>query len=419
MASQRPQRKYIAVLAVVSGLILIVGVKLKPKKAVETPISQTEMLRLQLSTQQRNLEDLTSYFARVAEDVKGGLVWLDGLETSGIVWNDQGGVVTAGPREVIGRKITAGRFPLNPDVVSPYFPAAALRAPENVPLRAVFRSTPETLQQGSWILQVAAKPGGGHLYAPGTYGGVLTARCGDFEVQVVETNLPLGNTSLGSGVFDMYGNLLGLVLPCGEANLAVTPGSVEEILAVARSLEGQLLRRYGFRGKVLGEDARGYFKTDRGVLVTEVWRNRPAGAAGLMPGDIIQALDDGEVQTLDDLTRLVLPVAYAAFDLWIWRGKKTIRVTMPATGGEIPDVAGTNEAGIQLLTPRQGVVIEDVAPGSRAGRASLKEGDRLLRIGGRRVRNARRAREILAAQSIKPVFIVVQRGERLFGVFLK
>lgn len=418
MPSQPPPRRYVALLALIAGLILLVGAKFRPKAIAEASLSPAEVRRLQILTQRRNLENLTSYFTGIADDANSAVVWLRGMEMSGVVWNGEGLVIGACPRRLTDRTITAGTAVLEPEVLSEVFPVAAMRAPRQTSLRPAARSPVETLTPGSWIVQVAAKPDGGYYHAPGNFGGLAADDCGDFRVWTVKTNLPLGESALGGGLFDMDGKLLGVVLRCGDVYSAVAPEGVDKILTAAQGLAGQVLRRYGFRAEPLDEQARKYFHTDRGLLVTEVWTGRRAAAAGLAPGDIIQALDDTEVHRLDDLTRLTLPVAYSEFDLWVWRAGKTLHVKVPAIGSETAALDG-NGQGISLAGPPSGFLIEEIAPGSRAARASLRPGDRLLSIAGRRPESVAAAQTVLSDQQAGPVFATVQRGPRCIGVFLR
>lgn len=178
-----------------------------------------------------------------------------------------------------------------------------------------------------------------------------------------------------------------------------------------------LLRRYGFRAEPMLEDLQAHFKTDRGLLVNEVWSGWPADVAGLLPGDVIQALDDVEVLYPHDLARLMLPVAYPTFDLWVKRWGNTKRLSLPVSHGEFPD-PGPESPGIVLGSPLDGYLIEEVAPGSRAERAELEPGDRLLFIDGSRPSSLAAARRVLAEESGAPVYLVVQRGSRKLGAYL-
>ncbi len=419
MPSHPPQRKYVALLGVIAGGLLIVGGKFKPAPAPEVTISQTEMLRLQLAAQRRNLEDLTFYFARVAKDVIPAIRWVRGLEASAVVWNADGTLVSRGPETPLRAELTTGPHRLRPDVVSIHFPVAAMRLPPEAGYEPVFRAAARSLPQGSWVLQVAARRDGGHLYAPGTLQGVVAVECGDFTANIVETNIPLDETTAGGGVFDLEGNLLGLVLRCGDRFEALTPEAIDRLLETARGLEGRLLRFYGLRLEPLTEETRDYFGSDAGLLVTEVWSGWPGDAAGLLPGDVIQELDGEPVATLEDVSRLVLPVAYPTYELTVFRAGGAVPLTMAASEGDFPAALAAEAPGI-LLEPRTtGLRIEEIVPGSPADRAGLKPGDRLLTIGGRRPRNLAAANRALAAGSERPVWVAVERGPRKFGVFLR
>lgn len=419
MAAYRPQAKYVTVLAVISGLILIVGAKFRPSASPETPITQSELRRLQFTAQQRSLDDVTSFFSRLADQVKPGLVWVRGLEAGGVVWDDQGTIVTSAPRKPFRRTPTAGRFTLEQDVASLHFPVGAFRAPNEAGLETYFRGRADTLKQGSWILKVTAKRDGGHLYAPGTYEGVVAAGCSGYTVQTVETNLPLDESSAGGAVFDLEGNLLGLILRCDEGHSAVTPEGVDRMLEEARSLSGQILRRYGLHAEPLSDDLREYFVIDTGLIVNEIWCNWPADRAGIVPGDIIVSLDEGEVTTPEDLRKLLLPVAFPNFEVGLWRGGRKMTLTLPVSRGELPMGSEAEGPGILLSAGPEGYPIDEITPGSRADRAELARGDRLLRIGGQRPRSLDAARKVLSEGEREPVYVVIQRGQKKLGAYLR
>jgi S1-C subfamily serine protease len=91
-----------------------------------------------------------------------------------------------------------------------------------------------------------------------------------------------------------------------------------------------------------------------------------------------------------------------------------------ASESDIPStVTEAAGQGIRLGSAAEGYLIENVIPGSRAERASLKTGDRLLEVGGRQYGDLEAVRKILSDTSQETVFIVVQRGERKLGVFLR
>jgi len=423
MASRRKQRQYVAVLAAISAGILVVGSRLRPQQSPEMPVTQAEMVRLQSMTQRQNLQRLTNYFSEVADGVAPAVVWLEGLNRSGVVWDGDGLVLTAALRERLGRTVSAawrgGEARLEPEVLSQAYPVAALRAAAPSTLKPVFRTDAASMERGAWIVHVAAAPGGEHLFAPGNLKGVVPVVCGGVEVQSVATSLPLTEQSLGGGVFNLDGNLLGLVIECEAGPAAVDTNGIDAILVESRSFEGQLLRRYGFRLRPLDERARKHFGTQMGLMVTEVRTGWSADRAGLEPGDIVQALDDVPVTTMDDLARLALPVALPAHPIYVERRGSLVRLEMQAEEADADSLDIESARGIALGEPAQGFLIERVALGSPAARASLEAGDRLLAVNGRTPRSAAEVRELLAGAVRQDTFVVVLRGQCKLGTFFR
>lgn len=421
MSSKRTQRQYIAILAAVSAVILIVGSRLRPGEVPDVRVTQAEMARLQGLAQRQNLERLTGYFAQIADSVKPVVVWLEGIGHSGVVWGATGRIVTAVPRQLPVESVTArglaGDMSVAPQVLSPLYPAAALESAALSQIQPVFHGAARTLGRGSWILHLAGTAGGVHLQTPGHFEGVVRATCGGFPVDTVVTTLPLTERSLGGGVFSLDGDLLALVLDCDGSPLAVTPDGVDRILEQADSFEGQLMRRYGFRAVPLAEREASHFGTDSGLLITETALGMPSSRAGIQPGDILQALDDTPVSTPDDLARLALPVAYPTYRIDLRRRGRRLRVDMEAVGSDYVPVREDAALGIELDRPVRGFLIEQVRPGGPAERAALAPGDRLLTVDGRTPASREEAAKALRG-SEEPLFVVVERGSRRLGVFL-
>jgi membrane-associated protease RseP (regulator of RpoE activity) len=59
--------------------------------------------------------------------------------------------------------------------------------------------------------------------------------------------------------------------------------------------------RLGVRVQDLNEDLGGYFKAEKGALVTEVLDDTPAKSAGIKGGDVITRVGDSKVENSSDL----------------------------------------------------------------------------------------------------------------------
>jgi len=408
--------------------VLIFGVLLKPKQAPEPTISGEETLRLQTLTQRRNLENLAVYFSEVAGGIQPGLVWLNEIGMTGLVWNQEGLIVTASPNQSAPTAVTAltstGNITLEAEVLSGNFRVASLKAPQDSRLQPVHKGTPHGLTPGMWIIQIARQAGGNYLFTPGVYGGVASTNCGASEYQTLQSNFPLTESAVGGGIFDVDGNLLALVVRCDDHFAAVITADVDREIARTTSFEGQLLRSYGLEVIGLDNVSRKYFHINEGVMVREVTDQQAADAANLMPGDVITALDNAPVRGPDDLRPLIMPEDHPSndhpgFQLEVRRNRRTVRIALKPnssrTSGKLP---GTEYRGIGLADPAQGYLVGTVMRGSRAERASIQAGDRLLLVDGKRPANQAAVRKILSDQNRDPIFVVLRRESRKIGIFL-
>ena len=126
---------------------------------------------------------------------------------------------------------------------------------------------------------------------------------------------------LGGGLFDLEGNLLGVIVECRGQLKVVAAAGVESIIA-RDTAEQRLLGTYGVMVGPLSLEEQAYFKTGDGVLVREVWTDFGGDLAGLRPGDIIRTVNGQAVTSSADL---VVPAASASpVNLVVRRGRSTV-----------------------------------------------------------------------------------------------
>ena len=250
---------------------------------------------------------------------------------------------------------------------------------------------------------------------PGNSGGPLT----NVQGQIIGIN-----TAIFTRTGDFSG--IGFAIPSNQAKRIV-----EDIRQRGRAIRGWLgadLDELGESPEILtgsGASVRG------GVVVTQVYRNTPAHAGGLRPGDIITAIDDTTVDTPRSVRN---KIAFAApgtqMTLGIYRDGESI--DMPVKLGEQPpgdlrlDLP-TVGFGLTLISSRvrttdgssPAVLVETVAPDSPAARAGLRPRDQILAVDGVRVDNAEEADAMIrrrgAALGVK---LRVSANNRTFDVFL-
>jgi membrane-associated protease RseP (regulator of RpoE activity) len=132
----------------------------------------------------------------------------------------------------------------------------------------------------------------------------------------------------------------------------------------------------------------------KGTLVADVNPQGPGQAAGVQAGDVIQAMDGQAVDNAAGLKALVAPAAGEEAVLRLWRGGKSVKLTVKvgSKGGLTPPEAAPvpPSLGLKLraLTAAEaakahlggGLVVQRVAHGSPAESGGLRPGDVVLEL---------------------------------------
>jgi serine protease Do len=146
-------------------------------------------------------------------------------------------------------------------------------------------------------------------------------------------------------------------------------------------------------------------KDAAGALVAEPQVDSPAAKAGILPGDVITAVNSKPVKDARDLARQIGAMANgASAKLTLWRKgeEKTITVTLgdlpkerearAATPDSAPAGTDVPKLGLMLAPAGQvagsgseGVVVTAVDPNGLASEHGLKTGDVILDVGGKKV----------------------------------
>jgi S1-C subfamily serine protease len=429
MASQTRDPRYIALLALVAGVMLLVGNLIRPGRRVSDPSAggptQAERVRLQRLTQKATLEDSVAYFAQIAGEIAPRVVRVDPGEGSGIVWDAEGLIITgstAAPFPPVATAIAQNAGKVEADTISapPGSPVVALRSRTPEGLRSARREPIIVPYAGEWVVVVWRSEDLRHAFMPALFLGRNTSECGERPIDEMLTNVPLTEAMFGGGLFDQDDRLLAVVVRCGNRLAAMSVESVAKALREDDTIEKRLLTRFGMGVATLSEKETKYFGAGKGVWVRDVWAHYPAESASLEPGDVIVGLDGDVVESLENLNPLILPVSRETFELRVLRGGRTRTVTLPARLGAMPGASprGIGKAGVILAKPERGVRIETVADGGPAHEAGIRSGDRVLRIDGRTPLGPAQVQTVLAGSAGKPRFLVLERGNKTWGVLL-
>lgn len=136
-------------------------------------------------------------------------------------------------------------------------------------------------------------------------------------------------------------------------------------------------------------------------------------AAGFRAGDCIRAINDEPVASWNEASKALISHAGSTLRFTVERGgERTVISMKPEDGG----IEGLQSLG---LLPRQEAVVGALAPGMPAQAAGMKEGDRIVAIGGERLQSWYDLKRLIQKGGGAPQTFTVQRGEELIDLSIK
>jgi serine protease Do len=309
---------------------------------------------------------------------------------------------------------------------------------------------------GDWVIAVGN---------PFNLGGTATAGIisaygrdiGDSFVDYLQIDAPINRGNSGGPTFDVYGRVVGV----NTAIFSPSGGSVGIGFAVPAEIADSITKQLISGGKV----TRGYLGVTiqdvsteiseslgippkQGAMVNDIVAGGPAEKGGVMAGDVVMKVNGKDITSASSLTREVA-VAKAGdtirlevlrsgrrMNLSVVSGVRPTEASLNPTGEDGQDRPGgaprpqidrTNVLGMGLvplddaarrrLTIRpgvNGVAVDTVQSNSIAGKAGLRRGDVIVRVGDKAVTSpAEISAAVDAAKAAKrPVLLLINRNGR-------
>ncbi|WP_158801516.1 trypsin-like peptidase domain-containing protein [Acidisoma sp. L85] len=321
--------------------------------------------------------------------------------STALVTLDSGAELSA---RVLGRDIRSG--------------IAVLKVEASKPLLPVTFADSSTARSGEWVVSMGNPLGLG----PSANAGIISALGRNTDAspydQLIRIEAPMNSGDSGGPLFDQDGRVIGVMTaislpPVGPSGVGFAVPS-EIIRPIASEIEavGHVVRGYiGVSLQALTPGLSEAFGLGRasGALITKVQVDGPAAAAGLQPGDVIQALNGRPVQAPRDLVSGITalkPGERARLDIFRGQGGQLVVlrvIQLPddrerhkpvgqvrqeeELGLTFEEVSSTLVEQLGLPPGTNGAVITEVEPGSPGDASGLQVGDVVVGVGLRPVTN--------------------------------
>ncbi|MBN1257768.1 MAG: trypsin-like peptidase domain-containing protein [Planctomycetes bacterium] len=292
---------------------------------------------------------------------------------------------------------------------------------------------PNELQVGQWVLAIGNPFGLSNTVTQGIVSAI--DRVLPVESQYhgyIQTSAAINHGNSGGPLITLDGKVVGInavvINPTANQGTAAFAGiglaipiSIPRINSLLKT--GQV--GYVAMG-VVGQST----APEGGFLVETVY-GKQAEAAGLQPGDIIKTCAGTKVNSMDDLNQILATLdPDERFQLVIMRDGQELTLDMIAELEDYSDAP--NWSGLRVgpldndarsknpyLARAQGVLVEEVLPGSSAADAHFQPGDLIVRINNMMVTNPMEFSKAMAAlDNADILYMVVQRANRIHLVRL-
>ncbi|MBN1829936.1 MAG: DegQ family serine endoprotease [Deltaproteobacteria bacterium] len=299
----------------------------------------------------------------------------------------------------------------------------------------------EALEVGQWVVAVGSPFGLEQTVTAGIVsakGRVIGA--GPYD-DFIQTDASINPGNSGGPLINMNGEVVGIntaIIAGGQGiGFAIPSNMAQDIIAQLKN-NGEVTRAWlGVGIQDVTPELKEYYglKEAKGILVTKVYEGSPADKGGIEVEDVITALNGKPIVTSRELSTTIAgqPVG-KELSIRLSRNGKTREATVILAKRQDDESAKKGEnrqtaplgLSIQKLTPEladrlgydrreQGVVVAEVADGSPADRAGIRQGDLIKGLNNRRIKLVQDVRdELEKVKSGEDIRLLLKRGNMGF-----
>ncbi|MFO0748379.1 MAG: trypsin-like peptidase domain-containing protein [Myxococcota bacterium] len=264
---------------------------------------------------------------------------------SGMILDEEGHILTnahvvENAAEIRVRFADESELPARLVGLDPVRDLAVLKVDGAAMLVPVERGDSDRLQVGDWVIAIGNPFGLSHTITKGIVSGkgrseFVNDRVGYLDL--IQTDAAINQGSSGGPLFDMQGRVVGINTAVNAEGhgigFAIGWNAVEE--ALPRLMQGGQVSRSWLGVYVKQED--GDEEGEGRVVVDAVVDDSPAAKAGMLPGDVVLALDQRQVHSVAEF-RLRVASAVAGRDMRVDIERRGLPLQLAARLEEARDI---------------------------------------------------------------------------------
>ena len=321
---------------------------------------------------------------------------------------------------------------------------AVIKIDAKEPLTTAVLGDSNTLQVGQWAVAIGNPFGLDRTVTVGVVSATGRSNMGiETYEDFVQTDASINPGNSGGPLLNIHGEVIGIntaIVAAGQGIGFAIPVNMAKQVVTQLISKGNVSRGWlGVSIQSVNEEMARSFGLPKayGALVNDVVPKGPAANAGILQGDVITSFDGTPVKDVRQLQRLVAetPIGKKA-QVELYRDGKQLKVMVTTAPAESPQAqaqqrptereAGVLGLAVQELGPElknqgmSGVMVTDLEPGGLAEEAGIQQGDVIVSVNQKRVRNlAEYQRAVRDASARGAVALLVRRGSASIYFALK
>lgn len=395
--------------------------------AVHSVLPSVVNIQVEATIHRRNVDPFFGFFG-------GNQAYTTQSVGSGFVWASNGIIVTnnhvvEGASRIIVNFSDGRQLPANVIGVDPDSDLAVLRvAAKDLPTSPLGSSA--DLLIGESVIAVGNPFGLSGSVTTGvvsaTGRSVPAQEQGRTFTDFIQTDASINPGNSGGPLLNIEGKVIGI-------NVAIHAQAQGIGFAIpvdrAKKIVDDLLRYGQVHSAWLGavtatltpeESRRLNLTSPRGAIVTRVFEPSPASRGGLRPGDIVVEANGAAIDSREALNTATATLKTGdRVRLRVIRGNDSREITLIAA--DPPEDLGVTileqVSGLTVRDGARGMIIYDVAPGSRAAEIGLAPGDLIVGVNGIELRSVDDLnRELMKATDRSSIVLQVARGRFIYSL---